>query len=304
MKYIILLFACMSIVSCKSKKNLEEMQSKYQQLNTDYLNAQASHDTKQKKCDDQVEEQKVEIVRLEGLLRESNTDKDNKVIQIKKLEEENAFLKDNNNSILSRLEDLSVISQSGAENIKKSLEAINSQNSYIKDLNTSIQKKDSVNLALVTNLKRSLGDVNDQDVNVEVRKGVVYITLSDKMLYRSGSSKVNAAGETVLGKIAKVVNDHNGLDILVEGHTDNVPISKAGVNDNWDLSTQRAVSVVRILQDKYGVNPSRMTAGGKSEYSPKASNDDSLGRAANRRTEILILPKLDEFFQLMAPAGN
>jgi len=280
------------------------MQTKYDQLNTDFLNTQASHDIALKNCDDKVNAQKLEIVRLEGLLKESNKDTENKLIQIKKLEEENAFLKANNNNMLGRLEDLSVISQSGAENIKKSLEAINDQNTYIKDLNTSIRQKDSVNLALVTNLKRSLGDINDQDVNIEVKKGVVYITLSDKLLYTSGSARVNPQAEVILGKIAKVVNDHSGLDILVEGHTDNVPIARAGIKDNWELSAERALSVVRILQTKYGVNPARMTAGGRGEFYPKASNDEPYGRSVNRRTEILILPKLDEFFKLMEPAGN
>lgn len=301
MRLALLLIFCATLFSCKSKKDLASLQTQYKELNTDFLNTTASHDKAIKECEDVVDAQKLEIVRLEGLLRESNSETDNKLIQIKKLEEENAFLKANNNSMLGRLEDLSVISQSGAENIKKSLEAINEQNTYIKDLNTSIRQKDSVNLALVTNLKRSLGDVNDSDVNIEVKKGVVYITLSDKMLYTSGSARVNPQAEVVLSKIAKVVNDHSGLDILVEGHTDNVPISRSGIKDNWELSSERALSVVRILQEKYGVNPARMTAGGRGEYYPKASNDDPYGRSVNRRTEILILPKLDEFFKLMEP---
>lgn len=160
-------------------------------------------------------------------------------------------------------------------------------------------RKDSLNLSLVMNLKRSLADVNDSDVQIEVKKGVVYISISDKMLFRSGSSTINANASTVLGKVAQVINDHNDLDILVEGHTDNVPINTGCTKDNWDLSAERATAVVRMLQTKYKVNPSRMTAGGRSEYVPKADNATAEGRKTNRRTEIIILPKLDQFFELM-----
>jgi chemotaxis protein MotB len=215
------------------------------------------------------------------------------------LEKENEYLKTTNTSLLDRLSDLSVISQSGAENIKKSLETLNEQNKYIKDLTGKMQAKDSMNLALVVNLKRSLSDVNDEDITIEVKKGVVYISLSDKMLFQSGSYNIQPKAEAVLGKIAKVVNDHNELDILVEGHTDNVPINTACLKDNWDLSAMRATAVVRTLQKKYGVAPERMTAGGRSEFVAKASNATADGKSLNRRTEIVILPKLDQFFQLL-----
>ena len=152
------------------------------------------------------------------------------------------------------------------------------------------------------NLKRSLADVNDEDVTVEVKKGVVYISLSDKMLFKSGSAEISPSADGVLAKIAKVVNDHAELDILVEGHTDNVPIKTASIKDNWDLSALRATAVVRMLQSKYNVKPERMTAGGRSEFVPKVSNDSAKNKAINRRTEIVILPKLDQFFQLAAPS--
>ncbi|MEO1715010.1 MAG: flagellar motor protein MotB, partial [Bacteroidota bacterium] len=184
------------------------------------------------------------------------------------------------------------------------LEAISDQNKYIQGLNASIQQKDSLNLALVMNLKRSLADVNDEDVTVEVKKGVVYISLSDKMLFRSGSSTISSKADDVLSKIAQVVNDHSDFDILVEGHTDNVPISSGCVKDNWDLSVDRATAVVRALQTKYNVDPARMTAGGRSEYVPKADNESLEGRSSNRRTEIIVLPKLDQFFELLSPAGT
>ncbi len=151
------------------------------------------------------------------------------------------------------------------------------------------------------NLKRSLADVKDEDVNIEVKKGVVYISLSDKMLFRSGSYRINAQAESVLGKIASVANDHNELDLLVEGHTDSVPIATECIEDNWDLSVKRATAVVRMLNKKYNVAPERMTAGGRSQYISKMSNETADGRSANRRTEIIILPKMDQFFQMMEP---
>jgi chemotaxis protein MotB len=199
---------------------------------------------------------------------------------------------------------MSVVSKTGAESIKRSLDAINDQNKYIKDLTSAMRAKDSMNLALVMKLKRSLADINDEDVNIEVKKGVVYISISDKMLFQSGKFEINKEAENVLGKIARVLNDHKQLDILVEGHTDNVPISTPILIDNWDLSAKRATSVVRLLQVKYGIAPERMTAGGRSEFIPKATNLTTEGKALNRRTEIIILPKLDEFFELLEPTTN
>jgi chemotaxis protein MotB len=203
--------------------------------------------------------------------------------------------------LLDRLSDLSIVSKTGAENIKKSLEAMNEKDRYIKDLNNAIARKDSLNLALVMNLKRSLSGTNSDDVNVEVRGGVVFISLSDKMLFKTASAVINDQAGSVLEKISRVLNDHKDLNVLVEGHTDNVPMSNECIVDNWDLSTKRATSVVRVLQKKYNVDPSRMTAGGRSEYNPKTGNDKAEGRKTNRRTEIIILPKLDQFFKMVAP---
>lgn len=219
----------------------------------------------------------------------------------KGLEQQMEYFKSTNTDLLARLSDMSVVSKTGAESIKKSLEALNMQNKYIKDLTTSMQRKDSINLVLVMNLKRSLDNFDDDDINIEVKKGVVYVSISDKMLFRSGSYQISDRAEEVIGKIAKIINDHNELDILVEGHTDNVPIATECMADNWDLSAKRATSIVRLMQTKFGVKPERMTAGGRSEYVPKQSNETVQGRAVNRRTEIVILPKLDQFFQLLEP---
>lgn len=191
----------------------------------------------------------------------------------------------------------------GSTNITKLLDEIDKSNVYIKKLVDSKFKNDSLNLYISNSLKRSLSDLSDEDVTVQVEKGVVFISLSDKLLYKSGSYEVQANGEVVLAKVAKIVNDYKDYDVLVEGHTDTDPYKGNGViKDNWDLSTLRATSVVRILQNKFNVAPSRMTAGGRSEYVPKASNNTSAGKAENRRTVIMILPKLDQFLNLMNQA--
>lgn len=283
----ILLF---SLSSC-SKKKMAALQSELSEYKADCIN-------KTKKLEEEKEALRgnIQVVQRDlDLCREALKNEQEK---IDGLNEQLKYMKDTNTDLLDRMSDLSIISKTGAESIKKSLEAINQQSGYIQDLNKSINRKDSTNLALIMNLKRSLGDINDEDVNIEVKKGVVYVSLSDKMLFNSGSANVLPRAHDVLSKIAKVVNDHRELDILVEGHTDNVPISTSCVTDNWDLSVKRATAVVRILQNKYSVLPSRMTAGGRSEYAPKTSNDSAYSRGINRRTEIIILPKLDEFFEL------
>ena len=276
------------MTSCVSKKKFMCLQSEKDQL-------MASLESNKKMLNDCMDEKTKLMSDLSG----KGTELDNAKKQMKTLEDQMNFLKTNNTNLLNRLEDLSIISQSGAETIKKSLDVMNEKDKYIKNLTNSMARKDSLNLSLVMNLKRSLADVNDSDVQIEVKKGVVYISISDKMLFRSGSSTINANASTVLGKVAQVINDHNDLDILVEGHTDNVPINTGCTKDNWDLSAERATAVVRMLQTKYKVNPSRMTAGGRSEYVPKADNATAEGRKTNRRTEIIILPKLDQFFELM-----
>jgi chemotaxis protein MotB len=195
----------------------------------------------------------------------------------------------------------------GSTNITKLLEEIDKSNAYIKKLVDSKFKNDSLNLYISNSLKRSLDDIDDKDVDIKVLKGVVFISLSNGMLYKTGSYEVQPSAERVLSKLAKIINDYEDYDVLVEGHTDNVPYKGSGViKDNWDLSAMRATSVVKILQDKFGVDPARMTAGGRSEYNPKATNETDEGKAANRRTVIVVMPKLDQFLNLMnqAPVGN
>ncbi len=223
--------------------------------------------------------------------------------KIELMEEQLGHLQQTNGSLLDRMSELSIINQTGAESIQKSLENMTQQYSFIEDLTTKIHSKDSLNLALVMNIKRSLSNIDDDDVQVEVKGGVVYVSISDKLLFRSGSSKITSEASEVLNKLALVINDHSDLNILVEGHTDDVPISNSCMDDNWDLSVKRATSVVRMLVEDYYVDPTRMTAAGRSEFIPKEDNGSSAGRSANRRTEIIITPKLDQFFQLLeAPA--
>ncbi len=208
-----------------------------------------------------------------------------------------------NGDLLDRMEDLSVISKEGATSIRESLQSISGQTSYIRDLNQSIQRKDSLNLALVMNLKRSLDDIEGNDIQVEVRGGKVHVSISDKMLFSSGSARVNESAERVLSNISTVLNDHRDLNVIVEGHTDNVPVKINGVRDNWELSTMRATAVVRKLTEEFYVDPARLSAAGRAEYDPRGNNDTAEGRALNRRTEIVITPNLDEFFDLAKNAG-
>lgn len=225
--------------------------------------------------------------------------------KIKMLEGQLAESKANSNQVLNQLKDLSVISGAQAESIKKSLDNIGVKDQYIKELQSAINRKDSLNMALVINLKSAIGNLNDDDVNVKVDKGVVYVDISDKMLFKSGSYDVTDRAQEVLGKVAKVITSQPDIEFMIEGHTDNKPFNGSGVlMDNWDLSVKRATSVVRILQNKYKVPPSRMTAAGRGEYMPIASNDTKEGNATNRRTRIVILPQLDQFFKLLEKPAN
>lgn len=219
--------------------------------------------------------------------------------QIKELKEEISFLKETNSNQMDLMEDLSIVSKTGAESIKKSLENMTDQYGHIKELTTRIQVRDSLNLALVMNLKRSLADINDEDIQIEVRGGKVHVSISDKILFNSGSSTLNEEAQDVLNKVASVLNDHNELDVLVEGHTDNVPMSAGCIRDNWDLSVKRATSVVRSLQDDYYVDPQHLIAAGRSEYMPKDDNSTEEGRSVNRRIEVIIIPQMDQFFDLL-----
>ncbi len=204
---------------------------------------------------------------------------------------------------LTQVGDLTVLSQSANENIKETLSQLERKDKYINLLQAAKTKADSINLALAVNLKGVLTQgIDDNDVEIKVDKTVVFINISDKMLYQSGSSNLTARANDVLGKIAKIVESRPELEVMIEGYTDNVPMSNSCIEDNWDLSVKRSTAVVRALQKNYGVNPNRLIAAGRGEYNTLASNDTAEGRSTNRRTRIILLPKLNQFYDLLNPA--
>lgn len=219
--------------------------------------------------------------------------------QLKTLQDENAFLKANNQELINNMGNLTTLTAKGADNLEKSLESLQEKDLTIRKLQDAVTRRDSVNLALVQSLKGVLGNLDDEDIEISVEKGVVFISISDKLLFTSGSYNVTNAAKEVLGKVAKVVNNKPDFEFMVEGHTDNVPYRSGVLLDNWDLSVKRATSVVRILQDDFGVDPARMTAAGRSYYIPLVSNDTAPNRAKNRRTRIVVLPKLDQFYSMI-----
>ena len=220
--------------------------------------------------------------------------------RIKELQEQIAYLKDNNNQALKQLESLSVISTQQAESIKKSMDNLGIKDAYIQNIQRQLSYKDSLNMALVINLKGAIGNLEDGDINIKVDKGVVYVDISDKLLFKTGSYDVTDRANEVLGKVAMVLKNQPDLEFMVEGHTDGVAFKGSGViADNWDLSAMRATTVVRLLQTKYGLDPARMVAAGRGEYRPIADNSTKEGRSANRRTRIVVLPQLDQFFKLL-----
>ncbi|KQN36335.1 hypothetical protein ASE92_09485 [Pedobacter sp. Leaf41] len=222
--------------------------------------------------------------------------------RVKSLEEQIASEKANVTSLQDALNKCLSSSSQGNVNISKLVDEINSSNKYIKQLVNAKNKSDSLNMVLTNNLTRSLSREELSDVDVQVLKGVVYISLADNMLYKSGGFEVSdKAGET-LSKIAKIIQDYSSYDVLIEGNTDNVPISQPNIRNNWDLSALRASSVVQVLQNKYSVDPKRLTAGGRGEYNPVADNNTPAGKAKNRRTQIIITPKLDQFMDLIGKA--
>ncbi|GLU44666.1 OmpA family protein [Allomuricauda sp. NBRC 101325] len=219
--------------------------------------------------------------------------------RLKTLEDQNAFLKANNQELINNMGNLTTLTTKGAENLEKSLESLKEKDLTIRKLQDAVTRRDSVNLALVQSLKGVLGNLDDDDIEISVEKGVVFVSISDKLLFRSGSYNVTSAAKEVLGKVAKVVNNKPDFEFMVEGHTDNVPYKSGVLLDNWDLSAKRATSVVRILQNDFGVSPERMTAAGRSYYVPLVSNDTSADRAKNRRTRIVVLPKIDQFYNMI-----
>ncbi len=272
------------LFSCVSSKKFKKSQADYATLQTQYTQMQGDLAA----CNDA----KAELQRQKSGLEND----------IANLNKQIDLLKQNNTQALKQLEDLSVISSAQAESIKKSMENIGAKDSYIQTLQQQMARKDSLNMALVMNLKGAIGNMADEDINIKVDKGVVYIDISDKLLFKTAKFDVTPQAKEVLGKVATVLKNQPDIEFMVEGHTDNVEYRGAGyVLDNWDLSVKRATSVVRILQKQYGLDPAKMAAAGRGEYNPIADNSTKEGRASNRRTRIVILPQLDQFFKLLEP---
>ena len=222
--------------------------------------------------------------------------------RVNSLEEQLAQQKKDYASLQNSLDKSLLNSNANNVNISKLVDQINESNQYIRHLVEVKNKSDSLNMVLSNNLTRSLSKEELKEVDVQVLKGVVYISLADNMLYKSGSYEINDRAAETLSKIAKIITDYKDYDVLIEGNTDNVPITRENIRNNWDLSCLRASSVVQYLQTHYGVNPKRLTAGGRGEYNPIANNNTELGKQRNRRTQIIITPKLDQFMELIDKA--
>lgn len=277
--------------SCVSSKKFKKAQADYVILET--RNSQLQGDLNN--CNDA----KAELNRQKLGVEAENTSLNNRISDLNRQID---FLKENNTTVLKQMQDLSVISSSQAESIKKSLDNIGAKDLYIQDLQTAMARKDSLNMALVMNLKGAIGNLQDEDINIKVDKGVVYIDISDKLLFKTGKYEVSPQAKEVLGKVATVLKNQPDIEFMVEGHTDNVPYRGGGVLlDNWDLSVKRATSVIRILQNQYGLDPAKMAAAGRGEYNPVTDNSTAENKAVNRRTRIVILPQLDQFFKLLEP---
>ena len=265
-----LLAGALMVSSCASKKALENCQTENRELTDNYRNAKeqlAASQARVTSLEEQLAQQKKDYAALQRSLDQSLSNT-------------------NSNNI----------------NSSKLVDQINESNQYIRHLVEVKTKSDSLNMVLTNNLTRSLSKEEMKEVDVQVLKGVVYISLADNMLYKSGSYEINDRAAETLSKIAKIITDYKDYDVLIEGNTDNVPISRANIRNNWDLSCLRASSVVQYLQNRYGVDPKRMTAGGRGEYNPLTTNNTELGKQRNRRTQIIITPKLDQFMDLIDKA--
>jgi len=279
MKKSFLLILVMSIVlsSCVSKKKYTELEGNFNSKNQELVDTKADL----MKC------------RIESESR------------VTSLEQQVKDLRSDKEKTLEYVDNLTVLSKSASDNIKETLAQMGKKDEYIQHVQKAMTRKDSINLALGFQLKRVLKDgFNDEDIQVDVEKTLVYISIADKLLFKSGSATISANAKKVLGKVADVIAAQKDLEVMVEGYTDNKPISTAGIKDNWDLSVKRATSVIRVLQDDFNIKPERLIAAGRSEYKPLETNDTVEGRARNRRTRIVLMPQLEQFFDLLEQKVN
>ena len=261
-----ILILSMTLTSCVSKKKFAALEEK-QKETQDLLNSAT--------------------VKLNSCLTEKDA-----------IAEQIEFLKKNNADLINNVGNLTTLTTKGATNLEKSLESLKEKDLKINRLQDALTKKDSVTLALVTSLKKEVG-INDPDININVEKGVVFISIADNLLFKSGSYEVSAGAKDVLAKVAKVINSKPDFECMIEGHTDSVPFKSSVLLDNWDLSVKRSTAIVRVLQKDLGVDPKQLIPAGRSFYVPLVENDSPANRAKNRRTKIIILPKIDQFYDMI-----
>jgi chemotaxis protein MotB len=298
LKPVFVLFVGLSLTSCVAKKKLTALQSQFDKAQADLV-----------KCGDNVQDYKDKLERMSKLQQESEAQKNATLSsvqqrdqQINDLKDQVADLRKLRDKQVEQVGNLTVLSKAANDNIDKTLSQLATKDKYINLLQAARTKADSINLALAVNLKSVLNNgLDDQDVEVKVDKTVVMINISDKMLFSTGSSKISSNANIVLGKIAQIIKSRPELEVMVEGYTDNVAINTDCITDNWDLSTKRATSVIRVLQQSFGIDPNKLIAAGRGEFNVLTSNDSAEGRATNRRTRIILMPKLDQFYDLLNP---
>ena len=273
--FFLVIASAVLLSSCVSQKKFAELQSDYDST-------------------------KLQLTDANAKVLNCQVEKDKYANQLATLESQNKFLSQSNENNIRQIESLTTLSQSASGNIKDIIAQLSEKDKYINGIRGAMSKKDSINLALAVNFKSVLADgIQDEDIIIDVEKTVVYISISDKLLFKSGSSVISDKAKGLLQKVATVIANKPDMEVMVEGYTDNVPIGTNCTKDNWDLSTQRATSVIRVLQNDFKINPKRLIAAGRSEYLPLASNDTAEGRSRNRRTRFVILPKLDQFFDVL-----
>ncbi|AUC21216.1 hypothetical protein BTO15_03430 [Polaribacter sejongensis] len=276
-KISILLLTAVIVSSCVSKKKFVTLQDEHDQTTTELVDVKAT---------------------LQKCLIESEKD-------VATLTEQINSLKEDKKGALKQVENLTVLTQSSSDNIKNVITQLSEKDKFINGIRAAMTQKDSLNLAIKYHLTKNLTDgIQDEDIQVNVEKTVVFISISDKLLFKSGSYNVTDKAYTVLEKISKVIKDQPEMEVMIEGHTDSTPIKRTVIQDNWDLSALRATSITRILQYKFGVKPSRLIAAGRSQYVPLVDNNTAANKAINRRTKIIIMPKLDQFFDLLEQDSN
>ena len=274
-KLILLTITTAVLVSCVSKKKFTDLENNHSKAKQELVDAKAD-------------------------LQQCLIDKDVNANKVASLENQVAALNEDKKHAVRQVENLTVLTQASSDNIKSVISQLSEKDKYINGVRQAMTLKDSINLAIKYQLTKELTDgIQDEDIQIDVEKTVVYISIADRLLFKSGSTTVSERAKEVLGKVATVISSRPGMEVQVEGYTDDVPISRKDIKDNWDLSVKRATSVVRVLQNDHGVDPKRLVAAGRSEYVPLETNDTAAGRSANRRTRIVILPKLEEFFNIL-----